>query len=837
MKKNSARRVTGSSVAQAPLLFCVISLPLNIFSAHAEELQTLQTTVISGDNSTERMNTGADGRYQLNQQDLQRYGSVNGDMTEALKTLPNVQFSDDAGSYEALTDLRPQSLSISGGRYYNNHFSINGLSNNSLLDPAGRNTDSRSIDDVPGHEQAIFMDPDQLGSIQVYDSNVPAEYGRFTGGVIDARIRDATHEPVSRASYYTTGSQWTKYRVIVHEENISNTSDYRDPSQESFYRKRLTLSHERGISDNQAIRFSLSGSQSGTPMQSLNKSEEIREQAISASLTHSWAAAGNKITSFFSYSPYEKDTVIGDVKDSRYQISAGGLLLTSNAEWLLHGQTHWFTLAASQSHNNRRAPVDHFHWLNTASVHWGADAGESSSRQGGYGDLNKDQSSLSFSWKTATPISGLFSKVTYGAAVSESIAGFERPQQTMIYDHVTGADNNPIGLNTAVQCRYNNYDCIDGEQYFSQRKIYPQDKVHVSLAEAALFSELSYQGERSDTTLGLRADYDDFLQNLNLAWRSRISYDLFADQSWYLIAGANRYYGASLITYKLREAAAPYYTQYRSTTSNVVNDWEEDSGQPSFLYRFRDTETPYSDELTLALKARLFGGQGELKLLERNTEKEFSQTETEVGADGFYYKETGNDGDTLYHSISLAWDRSSGRTNVGFNATWSDTETSNISYDDEIDAEKNSQPVWYRGEIQTLGSINQMRTNYANPLVLNVYAAAQLSDSIHASIKARYLHRYRTVVKANASGSSNDDLTNPDDLTNIGTLDWYKDSYRPASLLFDTSIRWQPLANDSLSFVAEIKNLLNSRTYTIEETDEAGIEIGRTVWLGIEAVF
>lgn len=112
-------------------------------------------------------------------------------------------------------------------------------------------------------------------------------------------------------------------------------------------------------------------------------------------------------------------------------------------------------------------------------------------------------------------------------------------------------------VNSEVQCRGQDYDCVQGEQYFATRNVYPADDVEVALNEAGVFAESTLRYRRFTGTLGLRYDYDDFLRNHDIAPRSRASLDVFGDGRTVLRAGLNRYYGAPLLTYRLREARAP----------------------------------------------------------------------------------------------------------------------------------------------------------------------------------------------------------------------------------------------------------------------------------------
>lgn len=120
-------------------------------------------------------------------------------------------------------------------------------------------------------------------------------------------------------------------------------------------------------------------------------------------------------------------------------------------------------------------------------------------------------------------------------------------------------------------------------------------------------------------------------------FRSRATLDVFGNSDTRLIAGYNRYYGAALLTYKLREARTPYYREYRTTEHNIVTDWVRDSGQGDYRYVFDGVKTPYSDEQTLGLSQSLLGGVMTLKLVKRDNRNEFARTTTETQEDGYRY--------------------------------------------------------------------------------------------------------------------------------------------------------------------------------------------------------
>ncbi len=183
----------------------------------------------------------------------------------------------------------------------------------------------------------------------------------------------------------------------------------------------------------------------------------------------------------------------------------------------------------------------------------------------------------------------------------------------------------------------------------------------------------------------MRYDYNDFLKNHDLAFRSRVTLDVFGNDGTRLIAGYNRYYGgAALLTYKLREARAPFYREYRSTEQNIVTDWQRESGQGDYRYVFDDVATPYSDEQTVGLEQALLGGVMTLKVVKRDNQDEFARTETETRDDGYRYYIMNNDGSSEYLGVSLGWNAVYGNTLISVHGTWSETKTNNGDYETRL---------------------------------------------------------------------------------------------------------------------------------------------------------
>ena len=77
---------------------------------------------------------------------------------------------------------------------------------------------------------------------------------------------------------------------------------------------------------------------------------------------------------------------------------------------------------------------------------------------------------------------------------------------------------------------------------------------------------------------GVRLDYDDFMDNTEIAYRFAGSWDILRNGQTVLIGGYNSYYGQTLLTYKLREAIVPITKEARALdpATNELSPWGYD---------------------------------------------------------------------------------------------------------------------------------------------------------------------------------------------------------------------------------------------------------------------
>ncbi|UTH26459.1 Plug domain-containing protein [Actinobacillus suis] len=238
------------------LLYSSILLALTN-AAYAEETAELEEVVVVGQSFSQQV-----GTQKITAEQIKRQVSKNGGITDLLKSNPNVRFSNEADLSTNAGEIRPNEVSFHGEKYYNNNFILDGMSNNDNMNPIGnqmRNGEAVGANpyDLPnGSSQSMWIDSSLLESLEVFDSNVSAKYGNFTGGVIDAKLKDPNFERRSGKIYYrTTRDDWTKFYIQEGQEDAFERAARLD-YQPRFVKHQFGLNASEKLSDNFSIMFS-----------------------------------------------------------------------------------------------------------------------------------------------------------------------------------------------------------------------------------------------------------------------------------------------------------------------------------------------------------------------------------------------------------------------------------------------------------------------------------------------------------------------------------------------------------------------------------------------------
>ncbi|WKA63272.1 TonB-dependent receptor plug domain-containing protein [Pectobacterium aroidearum] len=604
------------------------------------------------------------GTQILNAEQIKKMPTGNGSVTELLKNNPNVQFANTASSSNIPGELAPENVSFHGEKFYNNNFMIDGLSNNNNINPGanngelGTNPDGYSPTDLPaGGVQSFWINSELIETLQVFDSNVSAKYGDFTGGVVDTKLMDPKLDKASgKVSYRTTRDSWTRYHVDskISEEFYSGTNLYYQPK---FKKQFYSASFNQPLSDKAGFIFSYNRQQSDIPyyhdfLGQWDDQERISETYLlkGTYLTDN----GDILRMTGMYSPHESKYYKKNVKNGAFTNTGGGYRF--NMEW--EHNANWGKMTSLAGYQFDQNKIEHesnefISWVyNTPSLGFTSPSLDwqttsRTSQIGGYGSFATEKNTTTFKQDyelNPAFLLGMTHQLDFGWQADFANAQYRRFQDA----YSASVASNATYVNSGVVCLAGDSQCIAGEQFAGTRTLFPARSVQVSYSRYAAYLQDSMNYGRLEVTPGVRVTYDDFLENLDVAPRFAASYDVFGDRSTRLFGGANRYYAANMLSYKLRQGIGTSTVQRRTSSTAP---WISNPERTGTNYTVSDLKTPYSDEMTLGLSQRVMNTVWTAKWVNRQGKEQFGR-ET-ITANGASYRVMNNAGRTEGNSLSL----------------------------------------------------------------------------------------------------------------------------------------------------------------------------------------
>ena len=839
------------------------------------------------------ISSNAQGSYGINRKMIEDYRFGNGNLNDVLGIIPGVQYSEDSFSAEQISNIKPAEVSISGAQGYQSGYLIDGVSNNSRLSTGNAIADQNLLQDVSGHSQASFINVDLLESIEVYDSNIPAKYGQFSGGLVEANTRKAGGKPSWSLSYRQTSDGFVTYNP-VYSANADGSTEILLPD---FEKRDFSATFSTPIDNNSGIIAQIQVLDSAETKLQLGQLKPSTQTNYNALLKyHQDIDYSNEIILTAVYAPYESSNFDTYAFNSDF-ITKGGAS-SAKVEWQyiskivdINSNLSWH-----QSINNKDTSAYRFSWLNTKGKDWGTINGSLNSPEGGYGSIDKTQTRITLNqdfafnemlWGEISALSSL------GFTVNYQESDFNRLENTILY--------NGAVLNTNVNCGgytldcvhttlalpideleaklgrpldYNNLDdvilyqnnVLQTGQYFQQRQITPEAQVSVALSSIALYGEQNIDWKNINATLGLRYDYNNFFKQHNIAPRFRAKYDLFEDGQSVVVFGLNRYYEADLITHKLNEAIGPSYREVRRAYNNQPLQWEREIASSGYRTVYQETQTPFSDELSLAYRQSLFGGTLEAKWLARKNQKQISRTQgvNDIGEDTLYAE---NNGSSHYQRYTLSWMANYDHQHLEFNLSYAENTTDKASFDGDISTEVSTDDgIYYRLStdyndselvalqyeslndptrpysdsrnftlLMTTSDLTLSQQDFNRPVIANISWGGEW-DNWRLSAHARYSSK-QDVIYATGGVYSIKDVSSvcTGCVTTEKEYPLYIKGERSAYWLLSGSVKyqWQVTKEHHITLSFDGENLLNSRTYQIGKF-ASGTELGRRFWLGIK---
>ena len=814
-------RLTGGPCLAGLLLFGVGPLPA--LSAETPRLPVVEVVAAPAEQQGTVAADPATGQSRLAGDALTDLPQGNSSVNGLLSTLPGVQTGELSRSSLQGGEILPPLISISGGKLEQNNFRIDGLGNNSLLDPLF--DDPSQPNEIPGHPQELFLNSHLVESVTVYDHNVPARFGEFTGGVVDVVTRDP--RPVLGGTLHlrTTRDEWTRFHLAAGdlESFEQSSSDVRQPR---FRKYEGGSEFDLPLSPSSGLLMAVAVNYSEIPLNLLGteRDQSRRSDNYLFKLVHR-PSLNEKVTFEALYAPYRENRFVKDTQGSGFSLfgNAGRVgvsylnNLVADGELELHAGVRF-------DENARQAPANSFTWKVSPNKPWGDVIGKASSIEGGFGDLHMDQQTLesSLDWHSEWLAIGAWRhQVSAGVGGERAIGRYDRPQTSYAYRSAK--------LDTTVVCQVGDPACIDGEQWLSSRVVYQAAKVTANISKAYLYLEDRQQLGRLELRPGVRFSYDDFMENANLAPRFATSYDLFGNGATLLIGGLNRYYGQTLMTYKLREAITPTMTESRTTPE--PNAWTPNAPVFPVQYNYSSLKTPYTDEVIVGLDQVLFGGVGKLRYIRRDGRDEFAHETDPFDATQrtkIRYDRMNNNGRSRYQSCRIDWQKNWVRQALDLNVTYQETTTTNTTYEDVLTLEELSMPVWYNGRLIPMEDLP--RSDYNRGWVANLTYRLILPWHLQFTNVTSFHSGYRTLHLTSA-------------METVDGVDYpvYAELKAPTATTFDWRLDWQsPItSSQNLCLTLEIYNVFDRRNHVVDAGNPTAAEyaLGRQFWAGAEYSF
>lgn len=840
--------------------------------AEANGALNLDTTHVLG-----RAQNSYQGEELIDRRAIENFPGANGDMTSLLKMHPSVRFDTTQQSSNTPGELNPADISINGAKFYQNNFMVDGVSINNDLDPeassASRN-DYNGIYDLPSNAFGIALDADLLEEVKVYDSNVPAEYGRFNGGVVDAITRRPREGFHGKASVSMSRSEWTEYHLNgdeISDEEFELSSDQANQPEFKKLTQRLML--EGMVTENFGLIGNFVRKTSEIPVYSYDggyqsqgdsrKREQTRE--IDNYMLKGFWTPNDRLDLTFSLvdAPAGGQYYKANQKNSGFTIDQGGQTASLQAVWSGDAVTYTNKLSYKMVQTSRDADSNVIkQWRWSQAKNWGnpyrngALSSTATSYEGGMGDLEQSQTGYEYSLKGELQAFD-FLNATHRISSGLEI-GYQKARYEVMEDSWTASTLSLTTASGSTSCvtasgaQDDEYCSVSvnatgtaQRQYFRNLNYYRAGEIEVEQTDFALFLQDDIQVGRLSLRPGLRLDGDDYMDKKTLAPRFATSYDFFGDQSSVLSGGLNRYYGRNLFKYRLADGRESllWRATRGASTGNTITDFGTMVNYGVDDTSFRRLDIPYDDEWTVGFAQDLAGLRFDLKYVHRDGHDQVVRARArDLGledGDGSstianYYTYT-NAGESRSETVTLSITPLHNLRFAGTLTTWqlaldwNETESNNSSYEQVFSEEVLAdEDVYFDGQLMPYSELPT--DNFNRPWTARLSTVTSLPQlNLTWSNFFRYRGAYEQIFQSN-----------PDSIVIDGTTyDYYQTEQVRAAPTWDTRIKWEiPTADEQALYVAvDVTNVTDEVNDIVSDSGTLSYEIGRQYWLEVGYTF
>ncbi len=764
----------------------------------------------------------------------------NGDLGTLLRFHPNVQLDESANNGKTPGEIRSAEISINGAPYYQNAFRVDGINFTNDLDPS-TNSSPNSYGDVPSATQGLALDTSLVERITVYDSNVPATFGRFNGGVIDATTRRANDRLSGSVAVRTTRSAWTQYKIDSAERpsfELSTTADEQPEFEKWDIRTRLEGRFKNGL----GIAARVNMVRSVIPLRGYindfdsaadESRKEMTRQNINASLKVDWTApSGLELEASAIHAPTDERYFIQNARNSYFDIRQGGPVVGVKLAFERGDYDLRVSLTHSDLQSSRRSGADYFrNWNWSPDKNWGNPTRSNpSSIEGAWGDIDQRQRETGAQLRVSRAPLGwgpTQHTLSAGLEVTRRFADYRR-----LVDHTLDIRSAPTNTCTAsngiidtVACSLSPTLRTGRGQYLTLRDVYRAGAFEVRADDYAAHIEDEIEWGRVQLRTGLRLEGDDYMRKQTVSPRLAIAWDVTGDGDTRVTAGVNRYFGRTFFGNALREGRDALRVSF-TRGANLVYGAGTSSAS---LNRFVELDIPYSDEQTLGAEqilgglkfgAKWVGRKGRDEILRRRVR---NTTDPNFVANVFEYTNDGRSRSDTY-TFNLApldpWEWGPTRHHWFLAADWTDVRRNYTDYDSSLDPLLAEQDVLYNGERIRFDELPA--DNFNRPWSARL---AMRSDLQRWGLTMSHFLRYRAGYR---------DVGFIETRTVDGLpIDVYADTDFPDTWTLDSSVEWERQWRQRTTTFArlEVSNVTNRSNRRRSASSTSVYEQGRQHWL------
>lgn len=780
-------------------------------------------------------------------EEISQKNTGDGNITDLMKTNPAVQFANNDSNSMNQGEIKPSRISIHGSSSYQNAYRLDGVSFNNDFDPADSGL-GETATRLSSSDQGIYIDSRLIDSMAVYDNNIPVEFGGFTGGTVEVNSRRWQGENSAHAYYRLTRSGWNN---LFHDSTQSIDTTKNDTANPARFQNRYDKNDfggwfELGVTENSGVVFSASRRSSTIPMTVTGGEAFVLENNTIEPIYSDSGKKNQRRTSdnYFlkysmnlsekssldlsaNYASYDSRLFSSSISNSGYDSTHDGLGLTAVFK-------HQFDLGQFEATANTQSlkddrKNDQKYSLMVRAIEFDDDynyLGTTERNSGGLGDLESKQNTHSL--KTVMRFNpqedslGLTHQPTAGAEVNYTKGTYVRDHDYFQYTY----SGNLMG------------DDYSGTLTNISR--FKKGSYSADYTNYAIFLDDNIQYGKLTLRPGVRLDRDDFVNRTNVAPRISGTYDLFGDKKTLLIAGANRYYGRSMLTYALygaqnggMQTCAGYFEPCSLIPEN--NEWDNKKD-----YEGIDSlKTPYNDELTLALQQEILSTTWRLQYVHREgydevrTRTKYNSRDEDKRSIRMYDNGGRSSHDTVTLSVnnSQPWEWAEASHVMTASFTWQQSE-SNTPKDSGYNSfdpgnKVNLNKVWYDGKV--IDSSKLPSTSFNSPIKLNLEMT-----SVWDEYDVTWYNRLQWWgSRDQAVRYDNAYYTDPE----YGQLRKYTKQNFASKYTWDTRLGWKPDFAYGFGFSVEVNNVLNNKNiadrFMFNDRTIKSYDPGRQFWLQV----